>query len=156
MKQCGLKKVNLLSQGHMIRDHVRDGTRHQIWRQKEFIVSLPTGAWTCPISKSLETEESLLKGKTQVLETLLATHPHFCLNRILRGPTGKSSAPHCAIPCGKTWEPAPPREALSYSCPLVRKTLSPKHLITSECVPSGAFLPQVVLSEAPCNRRSKS
>lgn len=102
MKQCGLKKVNLLSQGHMIRDRVRDGTRRQIWRQKEFTVSLPNGAWTCPISKSLETEESLLKGKTQVLETSLATHPHLCLNRILRGPTGKSSAPHRAIPCGKT------------------------------------------------------
>lgn len=102
MKQCGLKKVNQLSQGHMIRDHVRDGPRHEIWRQKEFTVSLPTGAWTCPISKSLETEESLLKEKTQVLETSLATHPHLCLNRILRGPTGKSSAPHRAIPCGKT------------------------------------------------------
>ena len=143
MKQCGLEKVNQLSQGHMIRDHMTDGTRHQIWRQKEFAVSLPTRAWTCPISKSLETDKSLLKEKTEVLETSLATHPHFCLNRIFRGPTGEGSAPLRAMPCGKTMSLGASLSQgsirpLLYSA---EKSPAPKHL-SQVSLPSGCSSPR--------------
>ena len=112
--------------------------------RRNLLLSLPTRAWTCPISKSLETDKSLLNEKTQVLEMSLATHPHFCLNLIFRGPTGEGSAPHRAMPCGKTMSPGASLSQGSIR-PLLssaEKSPAPKHLVTGESVPSGRFSPR--------------
>ena len=45
-----------------------------------------------------------MKEKSQVLETSVPVHPHFCLNHIPRGPARERIAPHHAIPRGRAMD----------------------------------------------------